>query len=77
MGRACSVNGGRKRSAYRILAGNPKGNRPLGRPRRKWVGNVEMDLRETVWDGMDWIYLAENRDQWHSLVSMAMNLQVP
>jgi hypothetical protein len=53
MGRACSVTwGGGKWSAYRILVGNPKGNRLLGRPRRKWVGNVEMDLRETVWGGI-------------------------
>jgi hypothetical protein len=44
---------GEKRNACRILVGNPEGNRPLGRPRRRWVDNIKMDLRETGWDGMD------------------------
>jgi hypothetical protein len=44
---------GALRNAYRILVGDSEGNRPLGRPRRKWVDNIEMDLRETGWDGMD------------------------
>jgi hypothetical protein len=43
-----------KRNAYRILAEKPEGKRPLGRPRRRWVNNIKMDLRETGWDGMDW-----------------------
>jgi hypothetical protein len=43
---------------YRILAGKPQGKRPLGRPRRRWDGNINMDLREIVWDGMDWLDLA-------------------
>jgi hypothetical protein len=72
MGRACSTNGA-KRSAYRILAGK----RPVGRPRRRWVDNIKIDLRETGWDGMDWIDLAEDRDQWRALVNMVMNLLVP
>jgi hypothetical protein len=42
-----------KRNAYRILVGKPEGNTPLGRPRRKWVGNIKMDLREIGWDGVD------------------------
>jgi hypothetical protein len=54
MGGACSTNG-EKRNAYRILVGKPVGKRPLGRPRRKWVNNIKMDLREIVWDGVDWI----------------------
>jgi hypothetical protein len=45
------------RYAYRILEGKPEGKRPLGRPRRKWVDSIKMDLRETGWDGMDWIDL--------------------
>jgi hypothetical protein len=49
---------GAKRNAYRILVGKPEGNRPLGRPRRRWVDNIKMDLREIGWDGMDWIDLA-------------------
>jgi hypothetical protein len=62
MGRACSLNV-EKRNAYRILMGNPEGKRPLGRPRRTWVNNIKMDLREIRWDGRDWIYLAQDRDQ--------------
>jgi hypothetical protein len=42
-----------KRNAYRILVGKPEGKRPLGRPRRRWVDNFKMDLRETGWDGLD------------------------
>jgi hypothetical protein len=45
---------GEKRNAYRILVGKPEGKRPLGRPRRRWVGNIKMDLREIGWDGLDW-----------------------
>jgi hypothetical protein len=52
MGRACSTNG-EKRNAYRILVGNREGKKPLGRPKRRWVGNIRMDLREIGWDGLD------------------------
>jgi hypothetical protein len=48
---------GKKMNASRILMGNPKGKRPLGRPRRRWVDNIKMDLRDIGWDGMDWIDL--------------------
>jgi hypothetical protein len=54
---------GEKRNAYRILVGKPEDTRPLGRPRRRWVDDIKMDLREIGWDGMDWIDLAEDRDQ--------------
>jgi hypothetical protein len=50
-------------NAYRILVENPEEKRPLGRPRRRWVDNIKMDLREIGWDGMDWIDLAQDRDQ--------------
>jgi hypothetical protein len=53
---------GEKRTAYRILVGKPEGKRPLGRPRRRWVNNIKMDLRETEWAGMDCIDLAQDRD---------------
>jgi hypothetical protein len=76
MGRACSTNG-EKRNAYRISVGNPEGKRPLGRPRRRWMDNIKMDLREIEWDGMDWIDLAQDMDQWRALVNSVMNLQVP
>jgi hypothetical protein len=48
---------GDKRNAYRILVGKPKGMRPLGTPKRRWVDNIKMDLREIGWGGMDWINL--------------------
>jgi hypothetical protein len=54
---------GEKRNAYKILVGKPEGKRPLGRPRRRWVGNIKIYLREIGWDGMDWIDLAQDRDQ--------------
>jgi hypothetical protein len=53
------------------------GKRPLGRPRRRWVNNIKMDLREIGWDAVDWIDLAQDRDQWRALVNMVMNLRVP
>jgi hypothetical protein len=68
---------GEKRNAYRILVGKPEGNRPLGRPRRMWVDNIKVDFRERGWNAMDWIDLAQDRDQWRALVNTAMNLQVP
>jgi hypothetical protein len=68
---------GEKRNAYRIFVGMPEGKRPLGRPRRRWVDNIKMDLTEIGWDGMDWIDLAQNRDQWRALVNVVMNLRVP
>jgi hypothetical protein len=56
MGRIFSTNG-EKRNAYRILVGTPEGNRPLGRPRYTRMDNINIDLREIVWNGMDWIDL--------------------
>jgi hypothetical protein len=50
--------------------------RPLGRPRRRWVDNIKIDLREIGWDGWDWIDLAQDRDQWRALVKAVMNLRV-
>jgi hypothetical protein len=67
-----------KRNAYRILVGTPEGKRPLGRPRHRWMDNVKIDLKQIGWDGMDWIYLAQDRrDQWRTLVNKAINLRVP
>jgi hypothetical protein len=65
-----------KGNAYRMLVGKSEGKRPLGRPRCKWVGNVKMGHREVGWNGMDSIDLAEDRDQWRTLVNTAMNLRV-
>jgi hypothetical protein len=55
----------------------PGGKRPLGRPRRRLEDNIRMDLREIGWGSMDWIDLAQDRDQWRALVNTAMNLRVP
>jgi hypothetical protein len=66
-----------KRNAYRILVGNPEGKKSLGRPRRRWVHNIKIDLREIGWDGGDSIDLSEDRDQWRALVRAVMNLRVP
>jgi hypothetical protein len=66
-----------ERNAYRILVGKPEGKRPLGRPRLRWEDNIRMDLREIGWGGMDWIDLAQDRDQWRALVNTVMNLRVP
>jgi hypothetical protein len=76
MGRACSTNR-EKRTVYRILVGQPEGKRPLGRPRRRWEDNIKLDLRDIGWAGMDWIDLAQDRDQWKALVNTVMNLRVP
>jgi hypothetical protein len=66
-----------KRNPYRILVGKPKGKGPLGKPRRRWVDSIKIDLRETEKDSMDWIDLAQDRDQRRALVNTAMNLRVP
>ena len=55
----------------------PEGRRPLGRPRRRWVDNIRMDLQEVGCGYMDWIGLAQDRDRWRTLVSAIMNLRVP
>jgi hypothetical protein len=68
---------GETRNAYRIIVGKPEGKRPLGRPRRRWVDNIKMELRELGWDSMDWINLTQGMDQWRALVNTVMNLRVP
>jgi hypothetical protein len=68
---------GEKRNAYRILVDKPEGKGALRRPRHRRMDNVKMDLREIEWGGMDWIDLAQVRDQWRALVITVMNLQAP
>jgi hypothetical protein len=63
---------GEKRNACRIFVGKPQGKRPLGRPRRRWVDNITVDLREIGWGGMDLIDLAQDRDLWRVLVNTVM-----
>jgi hypothetical protein len=67
---------GPTKNAYTILVGKPEGKGPLGRPRRMWVDNIKIDLREIRWDGVDWIDLVKEREQWKALVNTMMNLRV-
>jgi hypothetical protein len=66
-----------KRNAYKLLMGKPEGKRPLGRPRRRWVDNIRMDLEEVGWGDVDWIGLAQDRNRWIALVNSILNLRVP
>jgi hypothetical protein len=75
MGRACSTNGD-KRNSFRILMGKPEGKRPLRRPRCRWVDSTKLDFREIGWDGMDWIDVAQDMDQWRGLANTVMKLPV-
>ena len=68
---------GEKRVVYRLLVGKPEGRRPLGRPRRRWVDNIRMDLQKVGCGYMDWIGLAQDRDRWRTIESAVMNLRVP
>jgi len=68
---------GEEKGVYRVLVGKPEGRRPLGRPRRRWVDNIKMDLEEVGCGGMDWIGLTQDRDSWRTLVSVVMNPRVP
>jgi hypothetical protein len=65
-----------KRNPHMILVGKPEGKRPLRRPRHRWEDNITMDFREIGWGDVDWIDLAEDRDQWRALVSKVLNLRV-
>jgi hypothetical protein len=76
MGGPCSTNGG-KRNAYRLSVRKPEGKKPLGRPRRRGVDNIRMDLGEVGWDDVDWIGLAKDRNKWRALVNSVLNLRVP
>ena len=62
---------------YRFLVGQPKGKRPLGRPRHRRVDNIRLDLQEVGCGYMDWTGLAQDRERWWTLVSAVMNIRVP
>ena len=68
---------GEEREAYKVLVGKPEGKTPLGRPRRRWVDNIRMDLQEVGRGYGDWIGLAQDRDGRRKLVNAVMNLRVP
>jgi hypothetical protein len=68
---------GERRNTYNILVGKLEGNRPLGRQRHKLEDNLTIDLKEMAWEGVDWIHMAQDRDQWWVLVDTVMNHWVP
>jgi hypothetical protein len=68
---------GEKRNVYRLLVGESEGKRPLGRPRRRWIDNIKVDLLEIGLSVVDWIGLAWDRYMWRALVNSVMNLRVP
>jgi hypothetical protein len=65
------------RNSYRLLVGKSEEKRPLVRPGHRWVDNIKIDLRETGWDDIEGIDLAQDRNQWKALVNVVMNLRVP
>ena len=67
---------GEKRNAYRVLMCKPTVKKPLGRSRLRWKYNINTQLKETGWESMDWIDLAQDRDMWLVVVNTAMDLQV-
>jgi len=68
---------GERRVVYRVLVGKPEGKTPLGRTRRRWEGNIKIDLQEVECGGMDWIEPDQDRYRWRALVIAVMNLRVP
>jgi hypothetical protein len=68
---------GESRGSYRALVGKPKGKRQLGRSRRRWEDNINVDLQEVGWEDMDWINVARDRERWRALVNVVLNFRVP
>jgi len=68
---------GDRRDVYRVLVGKPEEKRPIGRPRRRWEDNINMDLQEVGCGGRDWIELGQDRYRWRALVNAVMNLRIP
>jgi hypothetical protein len=65
------------RNEYKIFVRKAEGKRPVGRPRRRLEDNIRKDLRETGWEGLDWMHLAQDKDQKWAVVNTVMNLRVP
>jgi hypothetical protein len=60
-----------------VIDGKARGKGSVGRPRCRWVDNIEMHLRDILWRDIDWTYLAQDKDQWRALVTTVMNIRVP
>jgi hypothetical protein len=71
------VRKGENRNACKLLVGKPEGTRPLGRQRHRGVDNIKMHLKEIGWDGIDWIFLAGDGEEWRAVVNAVMNLWFP
>jgi hypothetical protein len=65
------------RNVYKIVVRKPEGKRPLGRPRCRWEDNIRMDIRKMGWEDVNWIHLAQDRDQWQTVMNTLMNIWVP
>jgi hypothetical protein len=76
MGGACRRHR-RDEKTCKILVGKPEGKRPLGRPRHRWEDIIRMDRSKIRWEDVNWMHLAQDRDQWQAVVNTVMNLQVP
>jgi hypothetical protein len=76
VGGTCGTNG-EKRNVYRLMVGKPEGKRPLGRPRRRWIDNIKIDLLEIEFSVVDWIGLDQDMYRWRALANSVMNLRVP
>jgi hypothetical protein len=68
---------GEERNAYKVLVGKLEGKTLLGRPKHRWKDNIQTDLQEMGWEGVDWINLAENREKWMAFVNMVMKFWLP
>jgi hypothetical protein len=76
MGGSCSTNRGEEERIY-VIGGKARGIETLGRPGRRWVDNIRMDIGEVGCGDVDWIVLAQDRNRWRALVNSALNLRVP
>jgi hypothetical protein len=68
---------GEKTNAYKIFVGKPEGKRAQGRHKHRWEDNIKMNLRKVGWSGMDWIHMAQDRDQWRAVANRVLNTLVP
>jgi hypothetical protein len=72
MGRPCGRNGGKK-NAYAVLLGKTEGKGPVEKPRGRWEDNIKMYVKEVGWEGVDWISLFQDRQEWRAVVKTVMN----